>query len=48
MVNDLMIVPCGCPYAFIFRPKKEFVPLMPMPKIEELAELEEKKRSASC
>lgn len=47
MANDLMIVPYNCPYAFIFRPKREFVPLMPMPEIEELAELEEKKRLGS-
>ena len=34
--NDQMIVPYGCPYGFIFRPKREFMPLLGMPDPEDL------------
>jgi hypothetical protein len=37
-LNDQMIVPYNCPYAFILRPKREFMPLLRMPEIEDLAE----------
>lgn len=46
MLNDQMIVPYNCPFAFIFRPKREFMPLMRMPEIEELADAQRESASA--
>jgi len=46
MLNDQMIVPYNCPYAFIFRPRREFMPLMRMSEIEELAERVERATGA--